>query len=158
MPIGTLHNFWQEKNKVKIEDRWFDLSQNINAQFVEPLIGQMVNFTLTVGNEKLISYISKANAGEMPQMPAQTYSGGGYKKPFVPFKKNSSSNFNPEYDIQKQKNIHAQWAVNAAIEWIKTHNVSCAKDEIIKPTQIKINELAIILSAMARELATEKVI
>lgn len=121
---GQLENFWQEKRKVKIDGVWYDLAEIIEDKFV-PKGKTEVEFTFNdEGNKKIINFIKRAFA----------------KKSFG----NSSSYSNHSNEVQEK--IGNQWAINAAIEWLKAHNTTCEKDKRIEITETNIRDFSLRLS------------
>jgi len=109
---GKFEGYWEEKNKVKVDNVWYDLASIIKPEYVKPIKkGEEVSFSLEKDNDKCITFIKKGSGF------SGNSSSGGFKKPYKPFQ--------PTYNKEKQAEISSQWAINCALEQIKAHNQYC---------------------------------
>lgn len=164
--IGLLEKFWIEKNKVKINEIWYDLAEVVNPEYVQPLVNQKVFFQIDESNPKMICFIKKSYPSPNEEEPKKVFK--PYKNPEAPAKMSDfapASDFKQKTDywLEKEKRdlsvqikISRQWALNTAIEWIKNHNTFCKPEEKLPFTEQRIKDFALSLLRIRDEIGNNK--
>jgi hypothetical protein len=142
---GTLESYWEEKNLVKIGETWYHLAEVIDPQYIPPLLHKEVEFTFNQeGKKRIVNFIKKAFGESSSQAPTQAKSYSNPKDNFYEKKEQSY--------LENQKVVSCQWAINAAIEWIKDHNQTCKDADRLTITELRIRDFATILLKIRDDL------